>query len=132
MPGEKKLENLLAFLSPELGSQEFVFCSFSGSRYGDHRELEPVASIEEAEGLTLIIPRTRADENRLFYRSTYRRITLGVHSSLDAVGLTAAFAGKLEEHGISVNVVAGFYHDHLFVQSAAAEAAMKALGELSR
>jgi hypothetical protein len=42
-------------------------------------------------------------------------ITLGVQTTLQQVGLTASFAGRLAEAGISCNVVAGFHHDHLFV-----------------
>ena len=55
-----------------------------------------------------------------------------MHSSLDAVGLTAAFATRLTESGISANVIAGFYHDHLFVPPAQAEQAITALRELAR
>ena len=59
-------------------------------------------------------------------------ISLNVHSSLDAVGLTAAFSNRLAEYGISANVVAGFYHDHIFVHSELAEKAIRALGEIAR
>jgi hypothetical protein len=41
---------------------------------------------------------------------------LKVHTSLELVGLTAAMAAELTEHGISANVVAAFSHDHVFVQ----------------
>ncbi|MCH9673679.1 MAG: ACT domain-containing protein, partial [Gammaproteobacteria bacterium] len=63
--------------------------------------------------------------------SIFKRITLTVHSSLDAVGLTAAVSTKLAEHDISANIVAGYYHDHIFVQTQRATHAMAALRELS-
>jgi hypothetical protein len=132
MTGEKDLQKLLASMSPELIEGEFVFCTFLNTQYGDRSALEPIAAIREAEGLTLVIPKSKADENNIRYDSVYKQITLTVHSSLDAVGLTAAFAGKLTEHGISANVIAGFYHDHIFVQSEHAERAMEALHELAR
>jgi hypothetical protein len=50
-----------------------------------------------------------------------------VHSSLEAVGLTAAVAGALTAAGISANVVAAFHHDHVFVPADRAEAAMAQL-----
>ena len=132
MSGEKDLQKLLASMSPEIIEGEVVFCTFPGAQCGDHSALDPVAAIREAEGLTLVIPKSKADENKLRYESVFRQITLTVHSSLDAVGLTAAFASKLAEHGISANVIAGFYHDHIFVQSEDAERALDALNELTR
>jgi hypothetical protein len=58
-------------------------------------------------------------------------ITLDVHSSLEAVGLIATVSGALAAAGISVNVFAGFYHDHLFVPASKAAQAMSVLKELS-
>jgi len=132
MSGEKNLDRLLRALSPELITGEFVFCSFEKARYGDHSDLEPIAAVSESEGLTLIIPKSKADEHHLKYGSVFKGITLDVHSSLDAVGLTAAFSRKLAEHGISANVIAGYFHDHIFVQNELAEKAIAALSELSR
>ena len=130
--GEKDLARLLATLSPRLESGEYVFCSIGNARYGDYVDLEPVASITESEGLTLILPRAKADAAGLVYASVFARITLRVHSSLDAVGLTAAFSAALTDHGISANVVAGFYHDHLFVQAESAQQAVTVLEALAR
>ncbi len=59
-------------------------------------------------------------------------ITLSVHSDLQAVGLTAAFASALGKAGISCNVVAGAYHDHIFVPAEQAQRAMDALWALQR
>ena len=119
-------------MSPVLMTGEFVFCTFEKSRYGDYAELEPVAAATENEGLTLVVPKAKADQHGLEYNSVFRGVTLNVHSSLEAVGLTAAFSGKLTEHGISANVIAGYYHDHIFVQSELAEKAMTAIKELTR
>ncbi|MGI9288808.1 MAG: ACT domain-containing protein [Pseudomonadales bacterium] len=132
MTGENVLSKLLASMSPILLDEEYVFCSFQNSRYGDHPELEPFAACVEPEGLTLIIPKLKADRNGISYDSVFRAITLRIHSSLDAVGLTAAVATKLSEYGISANVIAGNFHDHIFVQSEHAEKAMSALDEFVR
>lgn len=130
MKGERVLAKLLASMSPILVDGEYVFCSFQNSHYGDHPELEPFAACVEPEGLTLIIPKLKADTNGISYDSVFRAITLTIHSSLDAVGLTASVSTKLTEHGISANVIAGNFHDHIFVQTEHAEKAMAALDEL--
>lgn len=60
-----------------------------------------------------------------------RQVTLTVHSSLEAVGLTADFSHALTKAGISANVVAANYHDHILVPAADAERAVEALRQLS-
>jgi len=132
MTGERDIEKLLKSMSPELMDGEYVFCTFQDAQYGDYSDLEPIAAISESEGLTLIIPKSKADVRGLSYESIFKRITLSIHSSLDAVGLTAAFSNKLTEQGISANVIAGYYHDHIFVQREFAERAIEALNELAR
>lgn len=132
MSGETNLEKLLASMAPELMDGEYVFCTFPNARYGDYQDLEPVAAINESEGLTLLIPKSKADEKNFAYETAFKGISLSVHSSLDAVGLTAAFSSKLAVHGISANVFAGYYHDHIFVQSELAQSAVEALNELAR
>ena len=128
--GETDLSALLAGLAPELLEGEFVFCTFEGARYGDHAALEPFAAVTEREGLTLVVPRERADAHGLSYTSVWRGITLTVHSSLEAVGLTAAVSRALAERGISANMIAGYYHDHVFVQTGQAEEAIEVLSRL--
>jgi len=130
--GERDLEKLLTSMSPELMDGEYVYCTFQDAQYGDYSDLEPVVTIKEAEGLTLIVPKNKADDKCLSYESVFKGITLSVHSSLDAVGLTAAFSSKLAEHGISANVIAGYYHDHIFVRKELADKAVEALNEPAR
>jgi hypothetical protein len=127
MTGELDLDSMLADLKPTLLTGEFVFCSLTGARYGDHAELAPLASVCEPEGLSLVLPREAADRAGLDYDAGYCCISLGVHSSLEAVGLTAAIAARLAAQGISANVIAGYFHDHILVPAERARDALDAL-----
>ena len=130
MTGIKDKNQILKKLNPELSEKEFVFCTFPEAGYGDLVHLNPIASFQEQEGLTLIIPKEKADEYKFHYESCFKRITLSVHSSLNSVGLTSAVSTKLAEAGISANIIAAYFHDHIFVPSAQANLALNVLLEL--
>ena len=127
MPGLTDLAAILSQVDPRLVDGELAFVTVPGAAYGDHADLGPVAVMREAEGLTLVVPRDRADAAGLPYDGAFRQITLTVQSSLHAVGLTAVVAGRLAAQGISANVIAGFHHDHVFVPAARADEALAAL-----
>ncbi len=129
MAGISDIKELLKSISPTMCEGEYVFCSVPGE-YSDYAHLKPRASFVEPEGMTLIVTVEAANESRLIYEGVYKQITLTVHSSLDAVGLTAAVSTKLASYGISANVVAAYYHDHVFVQKEKASRALAALREL--
>jgi hypothetical protein len=128
MAGESDLAKLLASLSPELMPGEFVMASVDAERAAS---LPAHAVIRESEGVTVILAREDADAAHLDYDFVARWITLTVHSSLDAVGMTAAFAAALTREGISCNVIAGFFHDHLLVPADRADDAVRALRALA-
>ena len=132
MSGITDLPVLVSSMRPTLGTGEFVFVSRPGASYGDGAELSPVAAFAEDEGLTLVVPRVHADVCGEAYDGVFRMVTLRVHSSLAAVGLTAAVAAALTEHGISANVVAAYYHDHVFVPAERADEAVHVLSALAR
>lgn len=130
MAGEADLDKLLALMQPRLLEGDYVFSTLEGSAFPDVAGLAPLATYQEEEGLSLLIDKARADAAGLQYSSVFRGITLTVHSSLDAVGFTAAVAGKLAANGIPANVVAAHYHDHLFVPADRADYALQLLTEL--
>jgi len=129
MAGSTDLDYLLEEANPTLDPEEYVFLS-RAAKYGDHADWEPIAMFAEREGLTFVIRRSVADQQLLAYQGVFRRITLEVHSSLEAVGLTARFATCLAARSVSANVFAAFYHDHIFVPSGDADEAMAALSAL--
>jgi len=91
--------------------------------------LQPISCYQEQEGLSLLLSKSAADSAGLSYSSVFCGITLSVHSSLDAVGFTAAVAKKLARNGISANVIAAHYHDHVFVPADKAKLALALLRE---
>jgi uncharacterized protein len=92
---------------------------------------EIILLFKEEEGYTIIIRKELADELRLDYSFISSWITLTVHSSLEAVGLTASFSNALATGGVSCNVVAAYYHDHIFVDRKDREKAMAILNSLT-
>ncbi|HZD68050.1 MAG TPA: ACT domain-containing protein [Actinomycetes bacterium] len=127
MSGETDLEVLLRSMRPVLDPGEYVYALVDQPP----PELLPFAVVREDEGTTILLPRTEADRRGLGYVAVSRRITLEVHSSLQAVGLTAAVSTALAGRGIGCNVIAGVHHDHLFVPNDRAEEALEILRELS-
>ena len=129
MAGEKNLDNLIKSIKPRLNRGEYVFSTVKDVA-GIERE-DIVCEFREAEGVTLVIERQKADVLGLSYDYIASWITLDVHSALDAVGLTALFSSQLAKCNISCNVIAAYYHDHIFVDKADAEKALRVLESLS-
>lgn len=131
MNGHTSLEYLLAHAQPRLDATEYVFASFPGARYADLAWMKPLASIQEEEGLSLVIERETAELAGISTEVLFCRISFEIHSSLEAVGFTVAISSKLAEKGICANIMAGFFHDHVFVPSARAGDALLALMDLT-
>lgn len=130
MTASRDLEQLLRTLSPVHNPGVYVFASLPTGLAIDMAPV--VASIREAEGLSVVL--AERDALRLGLPIQFRAawLTLSVHSDLEAVGLTAAVAAALADADISCNMVAGAFHDHLFVPDEQAEAAMAALARLQQ
>jgi hypothetical protein len=130
MTGETNLDKLLKTMSPKLNEGEYVFCTVN--EVGDLIFSDIILFFKEEEGFTIVVEKKLADSLHLKYTFIASWITLTVHSSLEAVGLTAAFSKALADENISCNVVAGYFHDHIFVDRKDAEKAMMVLERFSR
>ncbi|MBG6131934.1 hypothetical protein IWQ47_003324 [Aquimarina sp. EL_43] len=130
MSGETNLTTLIRNMSPVLQAGEFVFSTVKNT---DHIPREDsIGEFKEPEGVTIIIDRKKAEHLNLSYEYIASWITLEIHSSLDAVGLTAIFSTELAKHKISCNVIAGYYHDHIFVDKKDEHKAINVLKKLSK
>jgi hypothetical protein len=130
MAGEKDLEILLKTMKPKHIIGDYVFCVVNAVEGIDLNAI--VMLFKEEEATTIILKKVWADSLNLAYTSVMAWITLTVHSSLEAVGLTAAFSNALSQEDISCNVVAGYYHDHIFVDQKDINKAMEILNSFSK
>ena len=129
MSGEKNLKKLIRSLRPTLNPGAFVFTTQKSAAKIAY--VDVLGQFLEKEGTTLIMKKQKADSLGLSYGFTAAWITLNVHSSLDAVGLTAVFSSELAKNNIGCNVVSGYYHDHIFVNIKDSTDAIRVLTELS-
>jgi len=129
MNGVTELHSLLASMRPLLSATPFAFATVAALQ-----DVPPFVSIlaifQEEEGLSIIAPFDQIERAELTHSVPWAKISLSVVSSLSAVGLTAAISSALAKEGISANVVAAYFHDHIFVPWDSREAALQVLNEL--
>jgi hypothetical protein len=129
MTGETNLSTLLKNMTPILNEGDYVYCTIPATNSVDTADI--LGLFKEKEGITVILKKEVANQLHLEYTYIAAWITLTIHSSLAATGLTAAFATALAKENISCNVVAAYYHDHIFVAKKDADKAMQTLKNLS-
>lgn len=124
--GETDLGVMLRTLRPEAQPGDWFFATV-----GAGTAVTAAATVHEPEGLSVVVDRAEAERLGLDDAHPFRWITLQVHSSLEAVGLTAAVSAALAEQGISCNMIAGAFHDHVFVPAAQLDDALVVLARVS-
>ena len=124
------LDILLSSMEPVLNAGIYVFVSVENMKIIEN--VEVFATVREPEGLSAVLrePDAIALGLPVMFRAAW--ITLTVQSDLQAVGLTAAFSTALGAAGISCNVVAGAWHDHIFVPANQGEQAVTLLRTLQK
>lgn len=126
MAGLTNLHDILGALRPSVRQGSFVYVTLPTPP----ENVEAHARIVEDEGITFVVDQATADDHGWEYEGVFGWITLQVHTSLSAVGITAAVSTALARVGISCNVLAGFYHDHLLVPVESVDEAIEVLGGL--
>ncbi|MBB1482799.1 ACT domain-containing protein [Tessaracoccus sp. MC1865] len=135
MAGLTDLGAMLRELSPSVRDGRFVYVLRADDTLDDYDwealEVEAQAVIVEEEGRTLVLEEEVALDYDKQFDGVFGWITLEVHSSLQAVGLTAAVSTALAGAGISCNMLAGLHHDHLLVPIDSVSNALEILERLS-
>lgn len=124
-PGETDLDKMLASLAVERRAGTFTFVAVEVPTPGLLAAAH--AMVTEGNLTTLVLPVDAAQRAGLPVVVEMTWLTLTVQSSLEAVGLTAAFSARLGDHGIACNVLAGYHHDHILVPVDRADDAVAAL-----
>jgi len=130
MAGETNLAQLIKGMTPKLNTGEYVFVRVKDLNDIDRNDT--LCEFKEKEGLTIVIEKGKADALNYTYDFVASWITLMIHSSLEAVGLTAIISSELANYNISCNVIAAYYHDHIFVDKNDSERAIQVLRDLSQ
>ena len=128
--GERDLTKLLSSLHVTRKPETFVFLTFPPTDSPPSSMAQQMCFLE-AEGLTVITSLKSAREHGLEGRLPSAMITCEVHSALEGIGFLAELSNTLSRHEIPCNVVAGYYHDHLFVPEEKAAKAIEVLEELA-
>ena len=124
MSGLTKLDDIVRSMRPEVVPGRFVFTTTDA-------QLPARATVVEDEGTTLVLEEETAVAHGLDFDAVFGWITLRVHSSLESVGLTATVSVALAAAGISCNVIAGRFHDHLLVPVDRVQEAVEVLERLA-
>lgn len=129
MSGETDLEAMLASLRITRQAEPVTVVHLPAPVGLDDGVL---ALITEDEGITAVATIEEAEQRGWPVEFRAAWLTVAVHSSLEAVGLTAALAEVLARHGIACNVLAGHFHDHLLVPLDRADEAIRHLESLAQ
>merc|ERR1712172_142969 len=129
--GELELATLLEGMTPVLHPDTLVFLHLTNADNppAEIRE-KSVFTFREQEGNTFVVEREVVERLGYQYEFPCRRITLNIHSSLQAVGFLSVILRHLADNDIPCNVASGFFHDHLFIPDGMEDKVMEVLEEL--
>lgn len=128
MPGKTNLQAVLNSMQIDCDDVEYGFANVPD---GTAVKINDVAgTFSESEGLTIIASLDYLKSNNFGFEGPFAKLTIDIPTSLELVGLTAVLAAKLANNDISANVVAAYFHDHVFVQYELRESAINALTSL--
>ncbi len=127
MSGQTNLSEVLKSLQVSCDHVEYGFASVKDKQINPQ---EVLGTFKETEGLTIIAAKNYFAEKNIPHEGPYAKLTIEIHTSLELVGLTAVLSKKLAKEKISANVIAGYFHDHIFVQYDLRQSAIDALSNL--
>lgn len=129
--GETDLAAMLKTITVTVRPDTYVVVSLPLGQQAPRVGEDIAAVIMEDEGATVVTTLKQATHSGWDHHFVASWLTIQIHSSLEAVGLTAAFSRQLGRAAIPCNVIAGFYHDHILVPVDKTDAAVEVIESLS-
>ena len=131
MSGQTDLRAMLQSISVSVRPDRYTVLTLSKDEKRPQVGHGVAAVMEESEGITVVATVQRARHEGWPEDFVAAWLTIDVHSSLEAVGLTAAFSRALGRAGIACNIIAAFHHDHILVPHDKSEAAVEVIEALA-
>jgi hypothetical protein len=128
MTAQTELSEVLKTLNVSCDDVSYGFVSVENTQFKFEEGM--IGTFQEKEGVTIIATNEYLAKNGLKPEALFAKLTVEIETSLQLVGLTAILATKLAENNISSNVIAGYFHDHIFVQYDARQKALEVLNNL--
>jgi hypothetical protein len=131
MSGQTDLRAMLQSITVSVRPARYTVLTLPNDEQSPPMGHGVAAVIEEGEGLTVVatVERARTEGWPVDFVAAW--LTIDVHSSLEAVGLTAAFSRALGRAGIACNVIAAYYHDHILVPHDESDMAVEVIEALA-
>lgn len=111
MSGNTNLQEVLSSIKVSCDDVEYGFATVSAGTKISIEEV--IGTFAESEGLTVIASKEYLADKKLPFEGPFAKLSIEVYTSLELIGLTAVLATRLAEQGISANVVAAYFHDHV-------------------
>ena len=122
------LSEVLKALTVSCDDVSYGFVSVENTQFKFEEGM--LGTFQEKEGVTIIATNEYLAKNGLQSEALFAKLTVDVETSLQMVGLTAVLSTTLAKNGISANVVAGYFHDYIFVQYDLRQKALETLNSL--
>jgi uncharacterized protein len=113
MSGQKNLAEVIKSLKASCDNIEYGFAAVQNNKISIDDQV--FCTVKENEGFTIIADKKYFETNGIKYDCPFAKLTIETHTSLDLIGLTAVLSKKLADNNIPANIIAGYYHDHIFV-----------------
>lgn len=128
MTADTNLSEVLKALSISCDDVTYGFVSVENTQFKFEEGM--LGTFHEKEGVTIVATNEYLAKNGLQPEALFAKLTVEIETSLQMVGLTAVLVTKLAESNISANVIAGYFHDYIFVQYDVRQKALEVLNAL--
>ncbi len=128
MADQTTLSEVLKALTVSCDDVTYGFVSVENTEFKFEEGM--LGTFQEKEGVTIVATNEYLAKNGLQPEALFAKVTVEIETSLQMVGLTAMLATKLAENNISANVIAGYFHDYIFVQYEMRQKALDVLNSL--